>query len=355
MKIGIPVEIKPFEQRVALLPAAVTVLTASGHDVFLQAGAGAGSGYDDMAYVAAGAKIVNDAETLYGEAELIVKVKEPIAAEYAYLREDHILFSYLHLAANPQLAEKLQDIGLTALAFETVMVDNILPLLAPMSDVAGRIAVQTGATLLYATHGGKGLLLGGLPAAERGKVVILGAGNAGANAAIVAQNLGATVTVFDRKREKQAKMRQLGGNVSGLYPYPDTVATAVEEADLVIGAVLVPGARTPHLISRDMVASMAPGSVIVDISVDQGGCVETTKATDYSAPTYIEEEVVHFAVTNMPAAVPRSASQALSAELLPYVRQLLEEGVVKGGSLSSGVNVERGRIVHPAVAQSLRN
>ena len=355
MKIGIPVEIKPFEQRVALLPAAVTVLTASGHDVFLQAGAGAGSGYDDMAYVAAGAKIVNDAETLYGEAELIVKVKEPIAAEYAYLREDHILFSYLHLAANPELAEKLQEIGLTALAFETVMADNTLPLLAPMSDVAGRIAVQTGATLLYATHGGKGLLLGGLPAAERGKVVIVGAGNAGANAAIVAQNLGATVTVFDRKREKQAKMRQLGGNVSGLYPYPDTVATAVEEADLVIGAVLVPGARTPHLISRDMVASMAPGSVIVDISVDQGGCVETTKATDYSAPTYIEEEVVHFAVTNMPAAVPRSASQALSAELLPYVKQLLEEGIVKGGSLSSGVNVEHGRIVHPAVAQSLRN
>jgi alanine dehydrogenase len=355
MKIGIPVEIKPFEQRVALLPAAVTVLTASGHSVFLQAGAGAGSGYDDMAYVAAGAKIVNDAETLYGEAELIVKVKEPIAAEYAYLREDHILFSYLHLAANPELAEKLQEIGLTALAFETVMVDNTLPLLAPMSDVAGRIAVQTGATLLYATHGGKGLLLGGLPAAERGKVVIVGAGNAGANAAIVAQNLGATVTVFDRKREKQAKMRQLGGNVSGLYPYPDTVATAVEEADLVIGAVLVPGARTPHLISRDMVASMAPGSVIVDISVDQGGCVETTKATDYSAPTYIEEEVVHFAVTNMPAAVPRSASQALSAELLPYVKQLLEEGIVKGGSLSSGVNVEHGRIVHPAVAQSLRN
>ena len=355
MKIGIPVEIKPFEQRVALLPAAVTVLTASGHSVFLQAGAGAGSGYDDMAYVAAGAKIVNDAETLYGEAELIVKVKEPIAAEYDYLREDHFLFSYLHLAANPELAEKLQEIGLTALAFETVMADNTLPLLAPMSDVAGRIAVQTGATLLYATHGGKGLLLGGLPAAERGKVVILGAGNAGANAAIVAQNLGATVTVFDRKREKQAKMRQLGGNVSGLYPYPDTVATAVEEADLVIGAVLVPGARTPHLISRDMVASMAPGSVIVDISVDQGGCVETTKATDYSAPTYIEEEVVHFAVTNMPAAVPRSASQALSAELLPYVRQLLEEGVVKGGSLSSGVNVEHGRIVHPAVAQSLRN
>ena len=355
MNIGIPVEIKPFEQRVALLPAAVNVLTASGHNVFLQAGAGAGSGYDDTAYIAAGAKIVSDAESLYGESELIVKVKEPIAPEYAYLREDHTLFSYLHLAANPQLAEKLQQIGLTALAFETVMVDNILPLLAPMSDVAGRIAVQTGATLLYATQGGKGLLLGGLPAAERGNVVIMGAGNAGANAAIVAQNLGATVTVFDRKREKQAQMRALGGNVSGLFPYPDTVATAVEQADLVIGAVLIPGARTPHLISREMVASMAPGSVIVDISVDQGGCVETTKATDYSAPTYIEEDVVHFAVTNMPAAVPRSASQALSAELLPFVSILLDEGISKGSILSSGVNIKQGRIVHPAVAESLKN
>jgi len=353
VNIGIPVEIKPFESRVALLPAAVAELTALGHPVFLQAGAGVGSGYDDMAYIAAGVKIVVDAETLYGEAELIVKVKEPVPEEYAFLRADHILFSYLHLAANPELARNLRDIGLTALAFETVMVDNTLPLLAPMSDVAGRVAVQTGATLLYATQGGEGLLLGGLPAAERGSVVIIGAGNAGANAAIVAKNLGATVTVFDRQRKKQAQMRQLGENVSGLYPYPDAVAAAIEHADLVIGAVLVPGARAPHVVSRDMVISMKAGSVIIDIAVDQGGCVETTKATDYSAPTYIEEGVVHFAVTNIPAAVPRSASQALSAELLPYVRLLLEEKV-KGEVLASGVNVEQGRIVHPAVAKSLR-
>ncbi|GMR06166.1 MAG: alanine dehydrogenase [Gammaproteobacteria bacterium] len=354
MNIGIPVEIKPFERRVALLPAAVAELTALGHDVFLQAGAGVGSGYDDMAYTAVGVQIVNDAETLYGEAELIVKVKEPVAEEYAYLRADHLLFSYLHLAANPELAKTLQGIGLTALAFETLMVDNTLPLLAPMSDVAGRVAVQTGATLLYATQGGEGLLLGGLPAAERGNVVIIGAGNAGGNAAIVAKNLGATVTVFDRQRKKQAQMRQLGENVSGLYPYPDAIAAALEQADLVIGAVLVPGARAPHVISRDMVIGMKAGSVIIDIAVDQGGCVETTKATDYSAPTYIEEDVVHFAVTNIPAAVPRSASQALSAELLPYVRLLLAERV-KGKALASAVNVEQGRIVHPAVAQSLRN
>jgi alanine dehydrogenase len=354
VKIGIPVEIKPFERRVALLPAAVAELVLQGHNVFLQAGAGVGSGYDDRAYTTAGAKIVNDAETLYGEAELIVKVKEPIAADIEYLREDHILFSYLHLAANPDLVRHLQDIGLTALAFETLLVDNSLPLLAPMSDVAGRVAVQTGATLLYATQGGKGLLLGGLPAAERGHVVIVGAGNAGGNAAIVAKNLGATVTVFDRKREKQAQMRQLGGNVTGLYPYPDALAAAVEDADLVIGAVLLPGARAPHVISRNMVASMKPGSVIVDIAVDQGGCVETTKATDYAAPTYIEEDVIHFAVTNIPAAVPRSASQALSAELLPYLGMLLREGP-EGEMLKSAVNIKQGRIVHPAVELSMRN
>ncbi len=354
MKIGIPVEIKPFERRVALLPAAVAELTAKGHEVFLQAGAGVGSGYDDQSYIAGGVKVVVDAESLYGEAELIVKVKEPIAADLAFLREDHSVFSYLHLAANPDLTRSLQNIGLTALAFETLLVGNNLPLLAPMSDVAGRVAVQTGATLLYATQGGEGLLLGGLPAAERGNVVIIGAGNAGGNAAIVAKSLGATVTVFDRKREKQALMRQLGDNVTGLYPYPDALAAAVEQADLVIGAVLIPGARAPHVISREMVKSMKTGSVIVDIAVDQGGCVETTKATDYSAPTYVEEGVVHFAVTNIPAAVPRSASQALSAELLPYVMLLLEQGL-EGESLESAVNVKQGRIVHPAVELSLRN
>ena len=355
MKIGIPVEIKPFEKRVALLPAAVAELTAMGHAVFLQSGAGTGSGYDDLSYTAAGASIVKDAESLYAAAELIIKVKEPVATEYSYLREDHLVFSYLHLAANPELASQLQEIGLTAIAFETLTVDNSLPLLAPMSDVAGRIAVQTGANLLYSTHGGKGLLLGGLPAAERGNVGIIGAGNAGGNAAAVAQSLGALVTVFDKKRQKQAQMRQLGENVSGLYPYPDAVAAAIEHADLVIGAVLIPGARAPHVVTADMVKSMQAGSVIVDIAVDQGGCVETTRPTDYSAPTYIKEEVVHFAVTNMPAAVPRSASQALSAELLPYVKLLLEEGVAKGNVISSGINVEQGRIVHPAVARSLRN
>lgn len=353
MKIGIPLEIKPREQRVALLPAAVAELAALGHEVFVQSGAGRGSGYEDAAYTAAGASVVSDAESLYGEARLVVKVKEPMPAEYPLLREDHLLFSYLHLAAYPELTDHLQQIGLTALAFETLLVDNNLPLLAPMSDVAGRLAVQIGTTLLYATQGGKGLLLGGLPAAERGNVVIIGAGNAGSNAAIVAQSIGANVTVFDRKREKMLRVRQFGPNVSGLYPYPDAVATAVASADLLIGAVLIPGARAPHVVSRAMVASMQPGSVIVDIAVDQGGCVETTRATDYSAPTFVEEEVIHFGVTNMPAAVPRSASQALSAEVFPYVKLLLEEGLLPDGALATAINVQQGRIVHPAVAESL--
>jgi alanine dehydrogenase len=353
MKIGIPREVKTFERRVALLPAAVAELVGLGHDVYVQVGAGVGSGYSDALYGQAGARLAADAEELYGEANLVIKVKEPIESEFPYLREDHTIFSYLHLAANPELAMFLQGRGLTAIAFETVMVDNMLPLLAPMSDVAGRIAVQTGANLLYTTHGGKGLLLGGLPAAERGNVVVIGAGNAGGNAALVAQNFGANVIVFDRKREKLARMRQLGDNVSGLYPYPDAVAEAITRADLVVSAVLVPGARAPHVVSREMVASMSAGSVIVDIAVDQGGSVETTHATDYSSPTYVEEEVIHFAVTNMPAAVPRSASQALSAELMPFVKQLLKDGGPASEALAAGVNIAKGRIVHPAVADSL--
>lgn len=353
MKIGIPLEVKVREQRVALVPAAVAELTELGHELYVQAGAGQGSGYTDAAYQQAGAHLVSDAKSLYGEAELIVKVKEPVAPEFPLLQSHHTVFSYLHLAANRELADKLVEIGLTAVAFETVTVNGALPLLAPMSDVAGRISVQTGAQLLYKTQGGKGLLLGGLPAAERGNVVVIGAGNAGSSAARIAQRLGANVTVFDRKREKLARMRQLGDNVSGLYPYPDAVAEAIARADLVVSAVLVPGARAPHVVSRDMVKTMAPGGVIVDISVDQGGSVETIHATDYSAPTYIEEEVVHFAVTNMPAAVPRSASQALSAELMPFVKLLLEKGGPEGDILATGINVKQGRIVHPAVAESL--
>lgn len=353
MKVGVPREIKPMEGRVALVPSAVADLVKAGHSVAVEQGAGLLSGYSDEDYRQAGASLAANAQTLYGDATLIVKVKEPIEAEYPLLRQDHILFSYLHLAAVPRLAAHLVDTGLTAIAFETVMVDGQLPLLAPMSDVAGRVAVQIGATLLHRQNGGNGILLGGLPAAHRGHVVILGAGNAGGNAAIVAQSLGALVTVFDRQRAKQLRMRELGDNVTALYPYHDDLAHAIADADLVIGAVLKPGAKAPHIVSREMVRSMRPGSAIVDIAVDQGGCVETTRPTDYTAPTYVEEGVTHFAVTNMPAAVPRSASQALSAEVAPYA-MLLANGVLDDNDpLQQGINIRQGRIVHPAVAEAL--
>jgi alanine dehydrogenase len=284
---------------------------------------------------------------------MIIKVKEPIGPELDLLRKEHLLFCYLHLAANPELATRLQEIGLTAIAFETVEEGGLLPLLAPMSDIAGRLATQIGSNLLYQHNGGRGVLLGGVPAAERGKVVILGAGVAGSGAAIVATGLGAEVTVFDRKRPKLERMRSLGNNVTALYPYHHAVHEALKTADLLIGAVLVTGAKTPHIVSADMVKSMQPGSVIVDISVDQGGCVETTRPTNYAEPTYVWEDVVHFAVTNMPGAVPRTASQTLSAALIPYAH------LIAGGSwggdarIQAGVNVQDGKIVHSAVAEAL--
>ncbi len=355
MRIGIPKEIKTLEGRVGLIPAACADLVRAGHEVFVEAGAGQQSGYPDDSYRALGVQIAADAKALYGGAELIIKVKEPQPAELDLLRADHLLFCYLHLAALPELAHALQDIGLTAIAWETVEERGHLPLLAPMSDVAGRLSVQIGAHLLHQPMGGRGILLGGLPAAPRGHVVVIGGGVVGGNATAVAAALGARVTVFDRKRDKLEHLRGLGANVTGLYPYADTLAQAVREADLLVGAVLVPGARTPHLVSADMVRTMKPGSVIVDVAVDQGGCIETTRPTTYDAPTYVWERVVHFGVTNMPGAVPRSASQALSASVLPYAK-VLAEGAWEGDSrLAAGVNVKAGKIVHPAVAAALLN
>jgi len=248
----------------------------------------------------------------------------------------------------------LLDIGLTGIAFETVETDDhVLPLLAPMSDIAGRLATQIGSNLLHQPAGGKGLLLGGLPGTERGRVVIIGAGNAGGNAAVMAAAMGAEVTVFDLGRERLADMRRLGNNVTALYPYQDTVRQAVAGADLLIGAVLTTGKRSPHVVTRNMVASMTAGSVIVDISVDQGGCIETTRPTTYEAPTYLEEGVVHFTVTNIPGAVPRSASQALSAVVLPYVHKLTDPGWKISAELQRGINVEAGQLTHPALKESL--
>lgn len=353
MDIGIPKEIKTLEGRVGLVPAACADLVARGHRVYIERGAGTLSGYPDQAYTDIGVTVLPDAAAVYGQAELVIKVKEPVGPELALLRPDHVLFSYLHLAANPQLAERLVDIGLTAVAFETVEEHGRLPLLAPMSDIAGRLSVQVGTHLLHQPQGGKGLLLGGLPAAERGRVVIIGAGMAGGNAAIVAAALGAEVTVFDTSRDKLAQMRALGPNVTGLYPYADALKEAVIGADLLIGAVLVVGARAPHLVSADTVRRMAPGSVIADISVDQGGCIETTRPTTYADPTYVWADVVHFAVTNMPGAVPRSASQALSAALMPYAALLAAGGWRANEALRAGINVDGGQVVHPAVRMAL--
>lgn len=350
MQIGIPREIKPLEGRVALIPAAAGELVAAGHEVYIERDAGAASGYSDNDYRAVGVTVVDDAAAVYQHARLIVKVKEPIAADLALLREQHILFSFLHLAAEPQLLRQLQDLGLTAIAFETVTDDDgRLPLLAPMSDIAGRLATQIGTTLLQRPHGGKGLLLGGLPAAERGRVVILGGGVAGGAAATVAAALGAEVCVFDVQRQRLESLRALGNNVTALYPYPEQVEREVERADLLIGAVLKTGEKAPHLVAAAQVRNMEVGSVIVDIAVDQGGCIETTRPTTYVEPTYLVDGVVHFAVTNMPGAVPRSASQALSAVLTPYVRILAGNDWRQHPGLAQGLNVEAGKVCHPSI------
>ncbi|MHB8741951.1 MAG: alanine dehydrogenase [Sulfuricaulis sp.] len=353
MRIGIPKEVKVQEGRVALIPPAVGELIKKGHEVFIQSRAGIASGYPDDDYHRVGAQIVPDAAMLYGRAQMLLKVKEPIASEYSLLRKDHILFSYLHLAANPVLAQMLMDIGVTAVAFETVEIDGKLPLLVPMSDIAGRLSVHLGTTLLHGYGGGRGVMLGGMPSTERGHVVILGAGVAGGNAARVAAALGAQVTVFAPHREELERMHALGSNVTALPSYASLIADAVRHADLLIGAVLITGAKAPKLVTAEMVRKMKPGSVIIDISVDQGGCIETIRPTDYEHPTYTVDGVIHFGVTNMPGAVPRTASQALSTVLTPYVRLLATEGGLLNPAIASGINVAGGKIVHPAVAAAL--
>lgn len=349
MKIGVPTEIKPLEGRVGLIPQAAGDLVHAGHEVFVQKGAGLASGFMDEAYTRLGVRTLPDAESLYGEATLIVKVKEPIAQELGYLRPDHLLFSYLHLAALPELTKHLCDTGLTAVAFETVVEYGGLPLLAPMSDIAGRIAVQAGIHYLHRTLGGKGIMLGGMPSVPRGNVVIMGAGVAGGNSARVAASLGAKVTVFDNNPRKLAEMHHLAPNISALYPYKGALEEAVAKADLLIGAVLIPGAKTPQLVSRELVQTMESRSVIVDIAVDQGGCVETIRPTTYEDPVYVEEDVLHFGVTNMPGAVPKTSSVALSASLTPYVLRLAREGWREDQALVQGINVDKGKVVHSAL------
>lgn len=336
--------------RVGLVPAAAAELARAGHTVMIERDAGVKSGFSNEQYEKAGVEVLPSADEVYAEAEMIIKVKEPIAADLDRLREDHLLFCYLHLAALPELTQRLRDIGLTAVAFETVEDDRRrLPLLAPMSDIAGRLAMQVSTHLLHQPQGGKGLLLGGVPAAPRGKVVIVGGGVAGGNSAVIAAGLGAEVTVFDMDRDKLEAARRLGPNVTGLHAHSADIADAVAEADIVVGAVLVTGERAPHVVSADMVKNMQPGSVIADISVDQGGCVETTRPMTYEDPTYVWEGVTHFTVTNMPGAVPRTSSQALSAAVTPYALRLAQPGWESVESLKKGINVAGGKVVHPAL------
>ncbi len=351
MRIGVPKETKTLEGRVALVPAAAGDLVVRGHEVWIEQGAGIKSGFSDEQYSQLGVKIAPDAAALYEKGEMIVKVKEPIAGDLAHLRKDHLLFCYLHLAAEPALTKRLLEIGLTGVAFETVELPNgDLPLLAPMSIIAGKIAVQVGTTLLHQPHGGKGKLLGGLPATERGKVVVFGAGKAGGASAALAAAAGSNVVVFEMRADRLDEMMHLGANVTALYPYHDVVMRELATADLVVGAVLVTGARAPHVVTREMLKIMENGSVVADISIDQGGCFETSRPTSWKEPTYVEEGVTHFCVTNMPGAVPQTSSQAICAAILPWVSKLASDPDWRANqALQRGINVEGGKLVHPAL------
>ncbi|HEU4669660.1 MAG TPA: alanine dehydrogenase [Dyella sp.] len=350
MRIGIPSETKTLEGRVALVPAAAADLVRRGHEVFIQAGAGEKSGFADEAYTREGVTVVPDAAAVYEKGELIVKVKEPIAGDLALLKKHHLLFCYLHLAAEPDLTRSLLDIGLTGVAFESVEENGGLPLLLPMSVIAGRIATQIGTTLLHRPQGGKGKLLGGMASTSRGKVVVLGGGAAGKAAASLAAAAGARVVVFDKRQDRLAEMMELGANVTSLYAYESSVAEEVRDADLVVGAVLIPSAKAPRVVTEAMVKTMEKGSVLVDISIDQGGCFETSKPTTWKEPTYDVHGVTHFCVTNMPGAVPQTSSLAISAAILPYVQRLAAGNEWRDfAPLKAGINVDGGKLVHPAL------
>lgn len=328
MQIGIPKEVKPYEYRVAATPVAVRTLVGAGHEVRVETNAGAGSGFDDAAYREAGASIVDDAAQAWA-APLVLKVKEPIGAEYGFLRDDLTLFTFLHLAADRPLTEALLNAGTTAVAYETVEGrGGGLPLLTPMSEVAGRMAPQVGAYHLHSPLGGRGLLLGGVPGVQAGDVVILGGGVVGTNAAKIAMGLRARVTILDVDHRRLQYLDDVfGGRVQTLASNAGTIRDAVVRADLLIGAVLIPGARAPRLVPRALLSEMKPGSVIVDVAVDQGGCVETIRPTTHDDPTYVVDGVVHYGVANMPGAVPNTSTRALSHQTLPYVLRLAGRGL----------------------------
>jgi len=359
MRIGVPREIKTHEYRVGLAPASVREMVHRGHDVVVEAGAGAGMGAGDDIYRAAGAEIAPDAATVFEQADMIVKVKEPQPQECAMLRADQILFTYLHLAADAAQTKALMDSGCIAIAYETVTDGRgRLPLLAPMSEVAGRMSVQVGAHCLEKEQGGAGVLLGGVPGVAAARVVIIGGGVAGTNAARMAMGLEAHVTVIDRSIDQlYALDLQFGPMLNTIFSTVDAIDTHVAGADLVVGSVLVPGAAAPKLVTRDMITRMRPGSVLVDISIDQGGCFETSRPTSHAAPTYVEEGVVHYCVTNMPGAVAKTSTQALNNATLPFALALADKGVQQALAddphLRAGLNVYKGAVTYRAVAEAL--
>jgi len=356
MVIGVPREIKDGEKRVAITPAGVSALLHHGHRVLIETGAGAGSGHADDEYRAAGADIAATAKDVYGQAQLVLKVKEPLSSEYALLRADLVLFTYLHLASSESLTRALLDSGVTAIGYETVQTDaGTLPLLIPMSEVAGKMAVQVGSRYLETDFGGRGTLVGGVPGVPPAEVVIIGCGVVGINAAKVAMGLGAHVTILDIDHERLRYLDDImHGNVITVYSNPYSVARAAGYADLLVGAVLVAGARAPKLVTEDMVRGMKRGSVIVDVAVDQGGCIETIRPTSHSDPVYTVHGVIHYAVPNIPAGVPRTATHALTNATLPYALDLadygLDEALGRNPALRRGLNLRAGKVWHPAVA-----
>ncbi|ABS75229.1 MULTISPECIES: alanine dehydrogenase [Bacillus] len=358
MIIGVPKEIKNNENRVALTPGGVSQLIGNGHRVLVESGAGLGSGFTNEDYVSAGAEILEDRKQVW-DAEMVMKVKEPLAEEYAYFRQGLVLFTYLHLAAEPELAKALTEKGVTAIAYETVTDGRSLPLLTPMSEVAGRMAAQIGAQFLEKPKGGKGILLAGVPGVSRGKVTIIGGGGVGTNAAKMAVGLGADVTMIDLNADRLRQLDDIFGHqIKTLMSNPVNIADSVAEADLLICAVLIPGAKAPTLVTEEMVKQMKPGSVIVDVAIDQGGIVETVDhITTHDNPTYEKHGVVHYAVANMPGAVPRTSTLALTNVTVPYALQIANKGaaqaIADSPALKAGLNTANGHVTYEAVAKDL--
>jgi alanine dehydrogenase len=358
MIVGLPKEIKNNEYRVGLVPAGVKALTNAGHTVLVERTAGEGSGIADAEYVKAGGRILETADEVWATAEMIVKVKEPIAPEYPRMREGQILYTYLHLAPDPTLTQELLDRGVTGVAYETITDHkNQLPLLTPMSEVAGRMSIQVGATYLERINGGRGVLLGGIPGVQPGRVVIIGGGVVGTNAAKMAVGMGAAVTIIDLNLDRLRELDDIfGSRIKTLASNHYTIHESVANADLVVGGVLIPGAAAPKLVTRDMLKDMAPNSVIVDVAVDQGGCIETTHATTHSDPIYFVDGVLHYCVANMPGAVPRTSTFGLTNATLPFALQLANKGIVEAvrgnHHLAEGVNTYKGKITYEAVATS---